>query len=177
MNKKIIAVLCAVFALVLVAGGVFVACLAGGNGGTDGTAATTEQLPDATGGNQTEDTTEPVTGTEGTDGPVAEMGVIDREDFDDGTTPTQRPVEKDSTEPSNGTEPDEQLPPAENADPDDVTYEQYEAMSREQKEAFMQRFPSEDAFIDWLADAREKVPAVDSETLDGNEVDLSKVKP
>lgn len=179
MKKKTIITLCAALALVLVAGAVIVACLTGGAPEVSDTTGNTEQALDTTGDTgegQTENTAEPTENS----GPVSEMGVSDREDFDEGTTPTENtttPVEIDSTKPTETepTEPSQPQTSVDTSDPANVTYAQYIAMAPEDQEAFVESFPTLKDFINWRNAALEKEEERDTEILDGSgEIDLSK---
>ncbi len=127
------------------------------------------------------------TAPEGSTIPSEGAVVGDRDDFfddvqppetepkpsEDPTVPSTEPATEPSTEPS--TEPTTE--PVDLTDPTKVTYAQYEAMTREEKKAFVNSFATTDDYIDWLAQARENDPKEDVTILDGNEIDLGKLLP
>lgn len=152
------------------------------------TAGCSETAPAApTGG--TAGTTEQTTAGETTPSvSVGGVSVGSRDDFFDdippaetekpSTEPSTEPTTEPTTDPSKPSEPSEpSTEPGDTDDPTQVTYEQYEAMTRDERKAFMKNFASTDDFIDWLAEARKNAQKDDFEILDGNEIDLGKLVP
>lgn len=156
MNKKMLKLLCALLAVLLLA-----ACRCGGEETTapsdmPETVMPTESLPEGVG---VEDWDEPVetdpvetTAPNETTAPTEETTPAD-----DPTVPTDAPTEPSApiqttpaVEPTDPPAPPQTEPPATgSADPAALTYEEYLAMTPAQQQAHYEQFPSLEAYIAW----------------------------
>ena len=173
--KKIGTFLCIV-AVILIAGMLFGAC------GAKPEAAPTETEA-VIGTEQTEATVPPAptkptpaVSTESTEAtePSAQMGVGERGDYSDDTTPeATQPAETQpaETQPGTVTVPD-------TFDPENTTMEMWNAMTDQEQEAFQSSFPTLLDFIHWYNDAKAKEPTKETISSDDNKVDLGElIKP
>lgn len=144
----------------------------GGADATDSADATATVGATETTGNQTD---EQDTGLQ------VQQGVGDREDFE-GQDPTEPatgedkpadrkdPVQTPPVETTpDGTQPD--LP----ADPRDMTFAMYEAMSEEDQEKFVDSFDSVADFVDWWNQAKKDADRQDPIKIEDGKIDLGKL--